>query len=200
MNRLVRPIVSLEATLTGLEPPPTRADDFRRVFEDAASLRSWLDVALPSVYRFVFARCGADDGLAQEITQETMVEVVRRRATFDGRADPLTWVCGIARHKIADHFRAKYRDQRLRSRLVERRTDIPESEENVTVTHEAVVETLRALPESQRVVLALHYLDAMPVHEIAERLGRSESAVESLLARGRDTFRRAWGPTEEVDR
>lgn len=72
------------------------------------------------------------------------------------------------------------------------------SEEDVTVTHEAVVEALRSLPEAQRVVLALHYLDGLPVHEVARHLERSDSAVESLLARGRAAFKQAWSVDGEV--
>lgn len=185
--------------MTGLEPAQLRADEFHRAFGDPDTLRSWLEQVLPSIYAFVFARCGADAALAQDITQETMIEVVRRRDAFDGRSDPLTWACAIARHKVADHFRRKYRDDRRRLKLIDNTSGVVESTEDATVTHEAVVETLRALPESQRVVLALHYLDSMSVHEIADRLGRSESAVESLLARGREAFRRAWG-RGEVDR
>lgn len=185
--------------MTGLESAQMRADDFHHAFDDPLALRSWLELALPSIYAFVFARCGADEALAQDLTQETMVEVVRGRDAFDGRSDPLTWACGIARHKVADHFRRKHRDERRRLRLVDNTETVTQSGEDVTVTHEAVVETLRALPEAQRIVLALHYLDSLSVHEIADRLGRSESAVESLLARGRDTFKKAWG-RGEVDR
>ena len=182
--------------MTGLDSPQLRADEFHHVFDDPDELRSWLELALPSIHAFVFARCGADEALAQDLTQETMVEVVRRRDAFDGRSDPLTWACGIARHKVADHFRRKYRDDRRRLRLIENTSGVIDSEEDATVTHEAVVETLRSLPEAQRVVLALHYLDSLSVHEIADRLGRSDSAVESLLARGRDTFKKAWGRGE----
>lgn len=185
--------------MTGLEPARLRADEFHHVFDEPDTLRAWLELALPSIYAFVFARCGADEALAQDITQETMVEVVRRRDSFDGRSDPLTWACAIARHKVADHFRRKYRDERRRLKLIDNTSVVTDSGEELTVTHEAVVVTLRSLPEAQRVVLALHYLDSMSVHEIADRLGRSESAVESLLARGREAFKRAWG-RGEVDR
>jgi hypothetical protein len=41
---------------------------------------------------------------------------------------------------------------------------------------------MRSLPPAQRVVLVYPYLDDMPVAEIADRIRRSESATESLLA------------------
>ncbi len=175
-----------------------RQEAFRRVFAEPESLRIWLDEALPYVYGFVFARCGADEAVAQDIAQETMVEVVRHRASFDGRAEALTWVCGIARHKVADHVRRKYREERRRLRLVESAPSEVEEPEAEAMTHQAVVETLRALPEGQRVALAMHYLDGYSVREIAERLERSESAVESLLTRGREGFKKHWARGEEA--
>lgn len=51
---------------------------------------------------------------------------------------------------------------------------------------------LAALPQSQRQALVLRYLDDFPVPEIAAALGRSTHAVESLLARGRAGFKRAY--------
>lgn len=75
--------------MTGASQQETeRAEGFRRVLGDADAMRAWLNVSLPTVYAFVFARCGADELVAQDVTQETMVEVVRHRADFDGRSEP----------------------------------------------------------------------------------------------------------------
>ena len=200
MTRATWATVDWGSDLSGAQQEPAdRAEAFRRLFADAESMRAWLESALPAVYGFVFVRCGADEGVAQDVTQETMVEVVRHRDQFDGRSEPMTWVCGIARHKVADHYRAAHRERRRRLRLVESGTEITtRAEDDDAVTHAAVVEVLRSLPETQRVVLALHYLDGLSVHEISEQLGRSESAVESLLARGRVAFKNAWGGQREV--
>ncbi len=169
-----------------------RAAEFRALFDDAVRLRRWLQGTLPSVYAFVFARCGADETVAEDITQETMVEVVRHRHNFDGRSHPLTWVCGIARHKVADHYRADFREKRRKLRLLDATPSLGQPASEALELTDAVKEALHRLPEAQRIVLASHYLDGLPVRDIAARLKRSESAVESLLARGRDGFRRAW--------
>ncbi len=160
------------------------------MFADQTALRSWFDVALPKVYGFAFARCGGVEELARDIAQETFLEVVRSRDSFDGRSDPLTWVIGIARHKIADHYRRHYRERRLE--LVEIEASEPRSETELIDDRTAVLAALERLPEAQRVVIALHYLDGLSVKEIAFQLGRSEHAAESLLARGRAGFKRAY--------
>lgn len=171
-----------------------RAESFRSLLEDRAAFRVWYDAALPIVYGFALARCGGDPTIAGEVAQEAFVAAVRDRDHFDGESDPVTWLCGIARHKLADHFRQVARERRRRLRLVrEPRSRPPDPMEGVDA-RSSVLKALRALPEMQRAVLAMHYLDDVPVREIASTLGRSESSVESLLTRGRDGFRRAYDP------
>ena len=174
-----------------------RTADFRNVLADQALFRSWYEEALPYVYGFLLDRCGRRS-LAEELTQETLVEAVRSHASFDGRSDVLTWLCAIARHKLADHFRRLDREERRRTRLLARRSavEVAESSEE-TDAREAVWRTLRALPAMQCAALSLHYLDGLSMREIAEILDRSESAVESLLSRGRESFKRIYGGDDE---
>lgn len=171
--------------------------EFRSLFEDERRFRAWYDAALPTVYGYVFHRCGGIRQIAEELTQEAFVEAVRSRDRFDGRSDPVTWVCAIAKHRLVDHFRRQHRDERRRLRLLaggegtDRAVAPSGSEER-----DLVLRTLRGLPALQRAALVLHYLDDLPVSEIAGDLDRSESAVESLLARGREGFRRALTDAE----
>ena len=51
-----------------------------------------------------------------------------------------------------------------------------------------------ALPEHQRVVMAMFYWEDMPVNEIARVLGIARGTVISRLARGREALRRRLGP------
>ena len=84
--------------------------DLNLIVANQAAFRDWYDHALPRVYRYLFTRCGHDAELAEELTQQTFVEGVRRRAGFDGRSDPVTWLCAIGRHKLVDHYRRSGRE------------------------------------------------------------------------------------------
>src|SRR5262245_59031672 len=95
-------------------------DEFRAAFADEAAFRAWYDATQPRVYGFVASRCGGPGPLAEELTQLTFVEATKRHGSFDGRSDVMTWLCAIARHKLADHFRRLERDERRRMRLVVR--------------------------------------------------------------------------------
>jgi RNA polymerase sigma factor (sigma-70 family) len=88
---------------------PTTASEGRSevaaVFADELSFRAWYERSLPRVYAYLFHRCGRDPELAEELAQQAFVEAVRSRSRFRGQSDAVTWVVGIARHKLVDHFR-----------------------------------------------------------------------------------------------
>jgi len=172
--------------------------DLDAVFADDAAFRAWYERSLPRVYAYLFHRCGRNPELAEELTQQAFVEAVHSRGRFRGRSDANTWVVGIARHKLVDHFRGAERDTRRMAALSARelgRAGLPVSSPPVAV--DDIDDALAILPALQRAVLVLHYMDQLSVREVAHFIGKSEAATASLLARGRDAFRQAY---PEADR
>ena len=47
-----------------------------------------------------------------------------------------------------------------------------------------MADALAGLPDAQREALVLHYLQGLPLTEVAGQLGRTEAAVAGLLHRG----------------
>jgi RNA polymerase sigma-70 factor (ECF subfamily) len=175
------------------------AAQFRATVEDETAFRAWYDDALPRVYGYLFERTGRIRSVAEELTQETFVELVRSRGRFDGRSDPVTWAVAIARHKLADHFRRAAREERRQLTLIASSGSSPTTLDpwRASERREDVLTALASLPAMQRAAVTLRYMDDLPVSEIAHHLGRSETAVESLLARGRDSLRRSLSGTED---
>ena len=167
--------------------------DFAAVVRDEARFRDWYDATLPRVYRYLAARCGGDDALAEELTQQTFVEAIRQRDRFDGRSDIVTWMCAIGRNKLVDHYRRHGRDARRHERLIADHPQATDAPWHAAEARDAVEEAMAQLPSDQRIALLFRYLDGLSVREVARAMGRSEKATESLLARGRESFRRAFG-------
>lgn len=168
--------------------------DLSAIVADPAAFRAWYDAVLPRVYRYLLARCGHDVDLAEELTQQTFIEAIRRRHQFNGRSDVVTWMCAIGRNKLVDDYRRRGVDERRRLRLIEGGVDPGMSWQTLEV-RAAVEDVLARLAPDQRLVLVFKYLDGMTTSEIATAIGRSESAAESLLGRAREAFRRAYGGT-----
>jgi len=172
-------------------PAPDRdfqaSEDFVAICADDAAFRAWYDAALPVVYGYVFIRVGGDHALTEELTQQAMVRAIRARATYDGRAKTVAWVCGIARNLLIDHHRRLDREQRSLFRVIVREVE-PDHAAGLA-ERDTLLEALRRLPALQRAAMVLRYLDGLPVRQVAIAIGKSEKATESLLSRGRERFR-----------
>ncbi len=169
------------------------SDDFAAVVRDEAGFRDWYEATLPRVYRYLAARCAGDDALAEELTQQTFVEAIRQRHRYDGRSDVVTWMCAIGRNKLVDHYRRRGRDVRRHERLIADRPAAPDAPWRAAETRVAVEAAMAELASDQRIALLFRYLDGLSVRDVARAIGRTEKATESLLARGRESFRRAFG-------
>jgi len=169
-------LAAAEAKVSNLANP----DQFRAFYGDA----------LPRVYGYFYHRLGADGALAEDLTQETFLAAVAELRRGTPVASPVPWILGVARHKLLDHFR---RQRRIGWTFLSWENAVEEEdliaiEENES-TVEQTVAALAAVPSPQREALLLKYLDGLTVPEVAAALGRSVSATESLLARGRVSFR-----------
>ncbi|MGH9183037.1 MAG: RNA polymerase sigma factor [Acidimicrobiales bacterium] len=143
--------------------------------------------SLPHVYGYLLRRVGWDVSTAEELTQETYLALVRRLGGPDPGPDlNLPWLIGVARHKLVDHLRRAGREQR---RLSAVRDQVGAEGAGPSEASDRALVTLAELPGPQGAALALRYLDDLPVVEVAQVLGRSVRATESLLARGRAAFR-----------
>src|SRR5512142_1765519 len=99
---------------TGIE---VGVDELQVALADDAAFEAWYRRSLPRVYSYLVSRSGGDVALAEDLTQQTFTAAIDQRSRYDGRSDTITWLCGIARHKLADHFRALERDERRQMRM-----------------------------------------------------------------------------------
>ncbi len=169
-------------------------DELQTALASDGAFETWYRRTLPRVYSYLLSRCGHDAVLAEELAQLTFIAAVDQRSRYDGRSDTVTWLCGIARHKLADHFRAIEREERRRMRLEVRQIQLDASAtpDRELDDRAAIAEAIRSLPASQRAVLTFVVLDDLSVAEAARLMRKSTSATQSLLHRARDGFRRAY--------
>lgn len=175
-----------------MDPVPVAAPDAERLRAAAAgdphAVRWLLDDVAPTVFGFLYARVGGDRPVAEDLLQETLLEVVRSAADFRGDAAVTTWMCAIARRRLARHYEHERKAAVAESKLRLVVPEQPESEE--LERRDEVTRALGRLPALHRQVLVLKYLDQQSVQQIAEQVGRSSVQVQSLLQRARDGLRR----------
>ncbi|HVX43443.1 MAG TPA: sigma-70 family RNA polymerase sigma factor [Mycobacteriales bacterium] len=153
--------------------------------DPAWRLLALYDTALPDVYGYLLSRC-RDRSLAEELTSETFLAAVTE-ARRERVHVSVPWLIGVARHKLADHWRRAAREERgLRLVADAGRPEDPWDAQLDALLAEQILARLAA---PHRAALTLRYLDGLPVPEVAAYLDRSVRATESLLARARSAFR-----------
>ena len=71
----------------------------------------WVDEHGDSLFRYALGQV-RDQAVAEDVVQETFLAALKARDRFTGRCSERTWLVGILKHKIADHFRRTSRECR----------------------------------------------------------------------------------------
>jgi len=183
------------------QPAPSVDDDLMRraAADEEAALAEIMARWQAPLHRFIL-RGVRDEGLAEELTQETFWLIWRARGRYqpDGRFS--AWLYRIAGRLCLDHHRRRARRPLLlltppdQSPAAERAA--PPADDADAAAREAELASrldraLAALPLRQRLAFEMNRLDDMSYREIAETLGCSRGSVEQLIFRARRTLHEA---------
>lgn len=136
---------------------------------------------------------------AEEVTQDVFVKVHGRLDGFRGDSELRTWIYRITVNACLDHLRARRRRARFGLHLffgTDIREDtaefpqfnhpgVPMEDREAT---ERILRAIRCLPERQQTALMLKTMEELSQQQVAEVMGLSVKAVESLLSRARATL------------
>ena len=154
------------------------------------ALLALYDEALPVVYGYFVRRC-ADRGTAEDLTSETFLAVIDAARNSDPPPISVAWLLGVARHKLADHYRR--RNDRMTMPVAELPEPVDVADDWDAELDRMVAEAVLAgLTEPHRTVLVLRYMDDCSVGECAELIGRTVHATEALLVRARRAFKQQY--------
>jgi RNA polymerase sigma-70 factor (ECF subfamily) len=73
---------------------------------------TWVDAHGDFLYSFAFSRV-RDEWLAEDLVQDTLLAAMQAKNAFESKSSERTWLCGILKHKIIDHFRRSSREVEL---------------------------------------------------------------------------------------
>jgi RNA polymerase sigma-70 factor, ECF subfamily len=150
-----------------------------------------------NVHGYVHARLAPRYDQVEDLVQEVFLSAWENLGRYRGTGSLEAWVMGIARHKVEDYYR-----QRLRS---PESIDDPDQVEDVPAASPEILdfleqselrkktwEVLEQLSEPYRLALIWRYWDRASAREMAQKTGKTEKAIERLLARAREEFRGRW--------
>ncbi|MFZ0283982.1 MAG: sigma-70 family RNA polymerase sigma factor [Terriglobales bacterium] len=150
-----------------------------------------------SVYGYVRARLAPRYDQVDDLVQEVFLAAWRGLKQYQGTAPLQSWILGIARHRVEDYYRQRFRDTDVIDDLEEDAIppavifDAHQLLEQDEVRAKAQ-QVLHELPELHRLVLVWRYWHEISAREMALKTGNTEKAIERLLARARAEFRERW--------
>jgi RNA polymerase sigma-70 factor (ECF subfamily) len=124
---------------------------------------------------------------AQDVTQEVFIKIWRALASYDGRASLSTWIYTIARNASLSALRARRAQVSLSDPEVLAEVDTTADGTCTETAAEAaaVLRLLDLLPEKQRQVVMLFYMQEQSHEEVSAMLAMPVGTVKTLLHRAR---------------
>jgi RNA polymerase sigma factor (sigma-70 family) len=122
--------------------------------------------------------------LAEDVLQETFVEVICKIDGFRGEAEVGTWIKRIAINKCLMHVRSSWVSRRVSS------DEEPAGEQRGSALEQVALErALDQVPDVARAVVWLHDVEGYTHAEIGRLMGRTASFSKSQLARAHERLR-----------
>ncbi|MDM7957249.1 sigma-70 family RNA polymerase sigma factor [Blastomonas sp.] len=126
-----------------------------------------------------------------DLVQDTLISVHRKRASYDGARAFLPWLAAIGRYRWIDHLRKVYRANE--TGLDDALHAAPQ--DDIVVDSLSIDALLQQIPAPQAEVIRLVKIAGYSIAEAATRTGQSESLVKVNIHRG---IRRMSALIEEV--
>jgi len=149
------------------------------------------------LYSYVRSRLAPRYDQVEDLVQEVFLTVLQSLSQYRGTGSLQAWVTGIARHKVEDYYRARLR----MPESIEDADQGPATSSLASNFHELMEQdqlrkntwrVLAGLSEQHRLALIWRYWDKASAREMALKTGKTEKAIERLLARARAEFRERW--------
>jgi RNA polymerase sigma-70 factor (ECF subfamily) len=160
---------------------------------DDAAFGEVYDKLAPRLYGFLL-RHTRDRAKAEDVVQQTMLQIHRARGRFLPGAEVMPWAFAIARRLVIDQHRRGGRevlapnDDNVGDLLV----SLDAAADELAIAKEVAArlgEELQRLPENQRVAFELIKQDGLSVAEAAQVLGTTVAAVKLRAHRAYEALR-----------
>jgi RNA polymerase sigma-70 factor, ECF subfamily len=183
-----------------LPPPAAIADNDWALAQavlarDRKAIAEFVMLCSDPLYRYIRSRLQPRFEFVDDLVQEVFLTAWRSLPQYRGQSPLKSWILGIARHKVEDHYRERLRDLALPDDATE---TVPEPGPGVDSVLDqarsaaATSAILDALPEPYRLVLLWRYWEQRSAEEMATLTGKTPKAIERLLSRARHEFRQQW--------
>ena len=145
-------------------------------------------IYLDRIYRYVFYRV-RDVMMAEDITEEVFIKAWDKIKSCQGKERTFSpWLYRIAHNHMIDTFYRKHRDSPLEAEdCIE--TDNIEQKVESAVEWQYVLSVISTLPEPQKEIILLKYIEGVDNREIEQITGKRQGAIRAIQWRALVTLR-----------
>ncbi|HAX47296.1 MAG TPA: sigma-70 family RNA polymerase sigma factor [Nitrospinaceae bacterium] len=167
----------------------------------------WVDRYGDLLYRYTLVRVNDPDA-AQEIVQVTLLAALEANKSFEGRSSEKSWLFGILKHKILDHYRRlkKYKtfdllpeddtdpfdyqpDGHWKSLPIDWKLDPEKAAENTQLVR-ALAGCMDKLPEKFRRIFVLKEIEGLSSDKICNEFNVKPTNLWVILHRARNQLKK----------
>lgn len=158
---------------------------------DRSALNQLVKKYYSRVYVFIYKRIECCPSDAEDLVQDTFIQLQKTICTFEGRSKFSTWVLGIALNIVRNYFNRsaiyKYNfvDCDELNAMASEQHENPESCASFQELLENVDNAIFLLPKKQRDAIVHSAVDGLSYRESSDRLKITESNLKSRLFRAR---------------
>ena len=145
------------------------------------------DQYIDKIYRFVYLKVGSED-IAEDIVSKVFIKGWKSyQEQGQEIKNPSAFLYQIARNSVVDYYRERGRTKTVSSDIL---PEIIDSDKNLqdraifTADLNLIKKSIQNLKKEHQDVIIWHYLEDMPIKEIALLVDKSEGAVRVMLHRG----------------
>jgi RNA polymerase sigma-70 factor, ECF subfamily len=152
-----------------------------------------LDIHIPAVAAYVRRQLAPFTDATNDIVQEVFLAAWQNRSYYREESPLRSWLLGIAKHKVQDHFRRTRRSPQSIDELGPHQEPsaplrVDEDAEKAQ-TFGRVRIAISQLPATYRAVVRDRYWAGNSAFETGAKLGKTSKSVERMLARSREQLR-----------
>jgi len=145
------------------------------------------------IFHFLYDMTGNYDD-AKDLTQDVFLRAYKNIKKYRGDAKFSTWIYRIAYNLGIDHCRKQKRIRQVDINKKDREISAMTRHSDTFETHidvgEAIETALQKLTDMQRMSVVLHHYQGLPMRDVSEVLGCSESTARVHLFRGLRNLRK----------
>lgn len=150
---------------------------------DSKSFGQLYDIFVQPIYRYVYYRIGRSE--AEDLTEMIFLKTWEHIGKYRrGESSFSSWIFRIAHNVVVDYYRGSKTTDELPDDIEDSRPAVKaDTMARLAVTSEILSEALKKLKDQYRQVIILKYVNDLSNEEIAEIMGKSQTALRILQFR-----------------